>query len=191
MSDLILVFFSTFGLVFIGELGDKTQIAAGTGTLANRKQTGTIFLSSILALTAVSGLTVFGAGLIPQTYIPTLTFIGGALLIIYGFYLFFKTAESDDEEGNIEAKSTWGLFASQFLVVLLAELGDKTQIITLGTAIKNQTELLVVFAASASALIMVTSITIWGITKIPGGWVKNLQRTGAALMVAYGVYMVA
>jgi putative Ca2+/H+ antiporter (TMEM165/GDT1 family) len=191
VSDLILVFFSTFGLVFIGELGDKTQIAAGTGTLANRKQTRTIFLSSILALTAVSGITVFGAGLIPPTYIPTLTLVGGGLLIIYGIYLFFKTAESDDEEDEIEAKSAWGLFASQFLVVFLAELGDKTQIITLGTAIKNQSELLVVFAASASALIVVTSITIWGITKVPSGWVKNLQRIGAALMVAYGVYMVA
>lgn len=187
--DLGTVFISTFFLVFIGELGDKTQIAAGTGTLANRKQTGAIFLSSILALTAVSGLTVFGAGLIPQAFIPTLTLVGGGLLIVYGIYLFFKTDNSDDTDDGFEEKSAWGLFLSQFLVVFLAELGDKTQIVTLGAAIKNQAELIVVFVASASALIIVTSITIWGITKVPGGWVKNLQRAGAALMIAYGIYM--
>ncbi len=189
--DLGTVFFSTFLLVFIGELGDKTQIAAGTGTLANRKQTGTIFLSSILALVAVSGLTVFGAGLIPKTLIPTLTLFGGGLLIVYGLYLFFKTDDSDDEGSTVAEKGVWGLFLSQFLVVFLAELGDKTQIATLGAAIKNQAELLVVFAASASALAAVTSITVWGITKVPSGWVKNLQRIGAALMIAYGIYMMS
>jgi putative Ca2+/H+ antiporter (TMEM165/GDT1 family) len=189
--DVIPIFASTFFLVFIGELGDKTQIAAGTGTLANRKQTSTIFLSSILALVTVSGLTVFGAGLIPATLVPTLTLVGGGLLIFYGIYLFFKTDKSDGEDETFEEKSAWGLFASQFLVVFLAELGDKTQIATLGAAIKNQAELLIVFIASASALVAVTSITVWGITKVPGAWVKNLQRIGAALMVAYGVYMVA
>jgi putative Ca2+/H+ antiporter (TMEM165/GDT1 family) len=56
--------------VFVGELGDKTQIAAGTNTLANRRHTGTIFLSSSLALLAVAGLTVFGAGFIPSNLVP-------------------------------------------------------------------------------------------------------------------------
>ncbi len=184
------VFISTFLLVFVGELGDKTQIAAGTGTLANRKQTGTIFISSILALVAVSGLTVFGAGLIPKTFIPILTMIGGGFLIIYGIYLFRKTDESTAEGDTREGKGTWGLFLTQFFIIFMAELGDKTQFATLGAAIKNQAELLIVFAASASALVAVTSITVWGITKVPSGWVKNLQRTGAVLMVAYGVYMI-
>jgi putative Ca2+/H+ antiporter (TMEM165/GDT1 family) len=188
--DFDAVFISTFLLVFTGELGDKTQIAAGTGTLANRKQIGTIFVSSILALVAVSGLTVFGAGLIPKTLIPTLTLIGGGFLIIYGIHLFFKTEGPGDKDGLLEKKATWGLFLSQFSVVFLAEVGDKTQFATLGAAIKNQSELLVVFVASASALAVVTSLTVWGITKVPTRWVKNLQRTGAALMVAYGLYMI-
>lgn len=187
--DLVSVFISTFLLVFIGELGDKTQIAAGTGTLANRRKTGTIFLSSILALVAVCGITVFGAGLIPESLIPTLITGGGVLLILYGIYLFLKATDVSDESETLEEKSVWGLFFSQFFVVFMAELGDKTQIATLAVAIENQSELLIVFLASASALIAVTSITVWGITKVPSRWVKNLQRFGAVLMVAYGVYM--
>jgi Ca2+/H+ antiporter, TMEM165/GDT1 family len=187
--SLSTVFISTFLFVFIGELGDKTQIAAGTGTLANRTQTKVIFASSIAALTAVSGLTVFGAGLIPQSYIPTLALAGGILLIAYGIYLFFKTEEASKEDGASDTKRTGSLFLSQFLVVFMAELGDKTQIATLGAAIKNQAELWVVFAASALALTLVTSLTIWGITKVPASWVHGLQRTGATLMVAYGIYM--
>lgn len=189
--NLSTVFISTFLLVFIGELGDKTQIAAGTGTLANRKQTGTIFFSSVLALVAVSGLTVFGAGLIPRSIVPTLTKVGGALLILYGIYLIRKTDESDSADDAREEENSWGLFLSQFLVVFMAELGDKTMIATLGAAIKNQTELLMVFSASALALTTVTGLTVWGITKVPSNWVKNLQRLGASLMVAYGIYMLA
>jgi len=64
--DLITIFLTTFGLIFIGELGDKTQIAAGTGTLANKKKVRLIFFSSALALVAVAGLTVFGAGFISK-----------------------------------------------------------------------------------------------------------------------------
>lgn len=187
--DLFSVFISTFLLVFVGELGDKTQIAAGTGTLANRRQTGTIFFSSAIALMAVSGLTVFGAGLIPQSFIPTLTMIGGGLLIVYGIHLFRKKDNADDESASVDTKSAAGLFFSQFFVVFIAELGDKTQIATLAAAIENQAELLVVFAASASALVTVTSLTVWGITKVPQHWMKHLQRMGACLMVIYGIYM--
>lgn len=186
--DLSTVFISTFLLVFIGELGDKTQIAAGTGTLANAKNVRLIFLSSALALTCVAGMTVFGAGLIPASAVPIIKQIGGVLLVLYGIYLFRK-AGAPVEESEERENSGWKLFFSHFLVVFIAELGDKTQIATLAVAIENQSNLLLVFIASASALVSVTAITVWGVTKIPSAWVKQVQRVGAVLMIAYGVYM--
>jgi len=188
--DLFTIFVTTFGLVFLGELGDKTQLATGTGTLANRRNTSLIFLSSSLALASVAGLTVFFAGLIPDELVPIIEKIGGILLIFYGIYLYRKadgTNESDSEPLN---KSNHVLFFSHFSVVFIAELGDKTQIATLAVAIENQNNLFIVFIASALALITVTGLTVWGITKVPTRLVKKVQQTGAALMVAYGVYMI-
>lgn len=187
--DLITVFISTFLLVFVGELGDKTQIAAGTGTLANQKQVRTIFFSSALALMTVAGITVFGAGLIPETFVPVIKKVGGGLLALYGIYLFLKVNGTDEESEELEAKAGWGLFLSHFSVVFVAELGDKTQIATLAVAVQNQSNLFLVFTASSSALVTVTGLTVWGVTKLPRHWIKNVQRIGAALMVAYGIYM--
>lgn len=191
LVDLLTVFVSTFLLVFMGELGDKTQIAAGTGTLANRRQAGTIFFSSALALVTVAGVTVFLAGLIPQSYLPILTKIGGGFLIVYGLYLFFKKDNDTDDKTAPDLKSAWGLFLIQFFTVLANEIGDKTQFATLGSALKNQTNLLVVFTASASALVAVTGLTVFLATKIPASWAVRLQYIGAGLMIVYGIYMIA
>lgn len=188
--DLSAIFISTFLLVFIGELGDKTQIASGTGALANRKKTSVIFFSSSLALVSVAGLTVFFAGLIPQVYVPTIAKVGGIMLIMYGAYLYTQSGTVDEDDVDLPEKNGWLLFLSHFSVVFMAELGDKTQIATLAIAIENQSYLFLVFIASASALVTVTALTVWGVTKIPNGWVKNIQKAGAALMIIYGMYMI-
>lgn len=187
--DLLTIFFSTFLFVFIGELGDKTQIAAGTGTLANKRKIGIIFFSSSFALIAVAGITVYFAGLIPENTIPYIKKVGGALLVVYGTYLYTQSGKADDETEESSQVNDWALFLSHFSVVFMAEMGDKTQIATLAVAIENQSHLFTVFLASGSALVTVTGITVWGVTKIPSHWVIRVQQIGAFLMVIYGMYM--
>lgn len=187
--DPVAMFISTFSLVFFGELGDKTQIAAGTGTLANRNRVLTIYMSSCLALTSVAAITVFLAGLLPQTWLPTLTEIGGIMLILYGFYLLFKTSALPDDTVEKTKGNNWQLFLSQFTVVFFAELGDKTQLATLAAAIANRDHLLAIFLASATALVLVTTITVLVAVTITPSWLSTLQRLGALLMISYGVYI--
>jgi putative Ca2+/H+ antiporter (TMEM165/GDT1 family) len=186
--DTFTIFITTFSLIFIGELGDKTQFAAGTGTLSNRNSVWIIFISSALALIAVASVTVLGAGLVPSDYLPVITRIGGIGLILYGVWLFYHQQDMEVDK-DLHKTSCLVLFASHFSVVFMAELGDKTQMITLASALENQAHLVTVCAASASALVIVTALTVWGVTKIPTQWVHGVRLFGIIGMISYGLYM--
>lgn len=191
MEELWNVMIATFAIVFVGELGDKTQAAAGTGALANRGQTWWIFAGSSLALVCVSGLTTFAAGFIPASALPTIQKLGGLGLILYSIYLIskmIKGVEEDDDDSS--TKMGWKLFWTQFSLVFVAELGDKTQIFTAGAAVANASQRLAVFIGSASALIAVTGLTVWGISFVPPRMVKFVEIGGIVSLMLYGLYMI-
>ncbi len=60
---------STFGLIFIAELGDKTQLAAVT-MVAQTKAPVAVFIGASLALTVVSLLGV-AVGTVLVQFVPT------------------------------------------------------------------------------------------------------------------------
>jgi len=62
------VFLTTFGVIFLAEMGDKTQLAAMT-MAAQTKRPWTVFIGSALALTAVSAIGVV-VGSVVGSYIP-------------------------------------------------------------------------------------------------------------------------
>ena len=62
------VLLTTFGIIFLAEMGDKTQLAAMTMS-AQTKKPWAVFIGASLALTAVSLIGVLVGGVIGQ-YIP-------------------------------------------------------------------------------------------------------------------------
>ncbi|HJT68117.1 MAG TPA: TMEM165/GDT1 family protein [Pyrinomonadaceae bacterium] len=62
------VLLTTFGIIFLAEMGDKTQLAAMT-MAAQTKKPWAVFVGASLALAAVSGLGVIVGGLIGD-YVP-------------------------------------------------------------------------------------------------------------------------
>jgi putative Ca2+/H+ antiporter (TMEM165/GDT1 family) len=188
--ELLAVFGSTFLLVFLGELGDKTQLAAGAGALVNRQHVRIIFFASATALVLVAGLTVLAAGLVPRSIRPVIVVAGGLLLVYFGYHFFRQASEAEDgSDKNLYRSNPWKLFFTQFWMVFIAELGDKTQLATFNVSVTNQTHLYTVFTASATALVTVTLLTVWGMTKIPSHWAKRAQKIGAIMMVVYGLFM--
>ncbi|MGE0454402.1 MAG: TMEM165/GDT1 family protein [Vicinamibacteria bacterium] len=83
------LFFSTFALIFLAELGDKTQLAALSLT-ASGKSRLVIFLASSAALVATSALAVLLgdalARVVPEIWIKRVAGVGflvmGALFLI-------------------------------------------------------------------------------------------------------------
>ncbi|HXS00113.1 MAG TPA: TMEM165/GDT1 family protein, partial [Pyrinomonadaceae bacterium] len=62
------VLLTTFGVIFLAEMGDKTQLAAMT-MAADSKKPWAVFIGASLALVAVSGLGVL-VGSVIGNYVP-------------------------------------------------------------------------------------------------------------------------
>jgi putative Ca2+/H+ antiporter (TMEM165/GDT1 family) len=70
------VFLTTFGVIFLAEMGDKTQLAAMT-MAAQSKKPWAVFIAAALALTAVSAIGVI-AGSVLGNYLPLVWIKRGA-----------------------------------------------------------------------------------------------------------------
>jgi len=62
------VLLTTFGIIFLAEMGDKTQLAAMTMS-AQTKKPWAVFIGASLALAAVSAIGVLVGGVIGE-YVP-------------------------------------------------------------------------------------------------------------------------
>ena len=79
------VLFTTFGIIFLAELGDKTQIAAMT-MAAQKKRPWEVFIGASLSLAAVSAIGVLVGTALGQ-YLPIewIKRVAGAAFIVIGF----------------------------------------------------------------------------------------------------------
>jgi Ca2+/H+ antiporter, TMEM165/GDT1 family len=84
------VFLTTFGVIFLAEMGDKTQLAAMT-MAAQSKKPWAVFIGSALALTAVSAIGVVVGGVVGDYVsliwvkrVAALSFIVIGVLILLG-----------------------------------------------------------------------------------------------------------
>lgn len=86
------VFLTTFGTIFLAEMGDKTQLAAMT-MAAETKRPLTVFVSAALALACVSAIGVAVGGalghLLPVEWIRRVAAVGfiaiGVLILLDRF----------------------------------------------------------------------------------------------------------
>ncbi|MBF0126868.1 MAG: TMEM165/GDT1 family protein [Magnetococcales bacterium] len=117
---------TTFALIFLAEIGDKTQLVCMT--LAARHRGWPVFLGATSAFVLLNVLAVaFGAAL--AAWLPANVMIGivAALFALFGIQsLRASGGEEEEEEG--EPKSGRSILLSAFMLIFVAELGDKTQI---------------------------------------------------------------
>ena len=188
---------STFGLVFIAELGDKTQLAVVSQTCKSRRP-WPVFLGSRLALTAVTALGVVGGRLlgvvIPQNVI---SMVAATAFVVMGLLIWRETAQGESEgacelleDGECETNPwswDWRTFGGAFSLLFVAELGDKTQLAVLGLSTHEPSPWMV-FLAGSLALVAVTAIGVLGGQKLCE-WIPEqlLMRISAVAFVVMGV----
>jgi putative Ca2+/H+ antiporter (TMEM165/GDT1 family) len=84
----LLPLFTSFGLILIAELGDKTQLAVIS--LSSKRKSKTVFMGALLAFALVDGVSALLGGAI-ATLIPAF-WIGigaGVAFIIFAVYTLF------------------------------------------------------------------------------------------------------
>jgi len=89
------LFWSTFGLVFVAELGDKTQLAVMAQSAATKAPV-VIFLAGAAALVAASAVGALAGSVLSRFLSPRILNILGALLFFaFGGFMLWKALHGD------------------------------------------------------------------------------------------------
>ncbi len=116
---------TSFALIAAAEIGDKSQLVCMT--LASRHRPMPVMLGALAAFAVLNTLAVvFGAAIaswLPAYVVGTIVAI---LFAVFGVHALRATDDGDDEE--FVEKSGHGIFFTTFVLLTVAEFGDKTQL---------------------------------------------------------------
>lgn len=163
---------ATFGLIFVAELGDKTQLAVITQVCKYRRPWA-VFGGASLSLAVVTLIGALGGEilgrLVPQSLLRTIAAIAFVVMGVLIGREALKAGQNTigdacelglEGEDACEAPSAmqnWKAFGSTFGLLFVAELGDKTQLSVLSLASKYSAPWLV-FLGGSAALTAVTAL---------------------------------
>lgn len=146
---------TTFGIIFLAELGDKTQLTAMA--LAARYPWKKVFVGIALAFAVLNlGAVLLGKALFALFPLFWTKLASAALFLYFGVTTLLHSEPGKDARGVTAS----GAVRTAFLMILLAELGDKTQLVTLSLAAQYDAPL-TVFCASTLALWLVSLLGIF------------------------------
>lgn len=155
------LFLSTFALIFVVELPDKTFFA--TLLLATRKHPFAVF-TGVAAAFAVQSLVAVTFGSALSFLLPSgVIRIGAGVLFLVLAFMMWVRQEVNGEAADLEGKRKRATFlntaCSSFAVIFLAEWGDLTQLSTAALAAKYNSTI-TLFTAATLALWVVTALAI-------------------------------
>jgi putative Ca2+/H+ antiporter (TMEM165/GDT1 family) len=176
-----------FGVVFLAELPDKTALA---GLVLGTRYRASYVFAGVAAAFALHVALAVAAGsvltLLPQQLVHALTgalFLGGAAMLLQK-----GGADGDAEVRKPENQSFWKVSGAGFMLILVAEFGDLTQIMTANLAARYDDPLSVGLGA-VLALWAVAGIGIVGgkalMKKVP---LRLITQIAALVMLALGVW---
>ena len=179
--------FAALGLVFVAELGDKTQLVAlGFGA---RHRLAHVLLGVGLAYAACNLLSVLVGGLLGAA-LPTraIGLAGGVMFLGFALWnLRAAPAEDDDAAAAADGRS---VVASVAIAMFVAELGDKTMLATATLAAQGNPVL--VWVGATLGIIASGTLGVllgrWFGAKLP----ERTTRIGSsALFAVFGLGLLA
>ncbi|AFY53858.1 putative membrane protein [Rivularia sp. PCC 7116] len=199
---MLTAFISGFLLITVSEIGDKTFFIAMI--LAMQHSRRLVFAGAISALAAMTMLSVGvgqAASLLPEIYIH---YAEIALFIIFGFKLLYDSTQMPSETCDVavvgeakevvekaekqikDQKNVWAILLEAFVLVFVAEWGDRTQIATIALAAENNPIGVSIGAILGHAICAVIAVTSG---RMLAGQITERQLTaaGGCLFIVFGV----
>jgi putative Ca2+/H+ antiporter (TMEM165/GDT1 family) len=128
-------FFLSFGVIFVAELGDKSQLMAMA--FAARYKALPVLIGISIA-TAVTHAMSVALGAVVGSRLPTdaIAIIAGIAFLIFAAWTLRGDALTE-EEAEAAQKNTRNAVIAASIAFFLAELGDKTMLATITLAAKE------------------------------------------------------
>jgi Ca2+/H+ antiporter, TMEM165/GDT1 family len=183
-TSILSVSSSSFLLIFAAEIGDKSQLVCMA--LAAKYRALPVMLGAVLAFITLNSLAVtFGVAIaswIPEIVISSIVAI---LFLIFGIHALRIEEETDDEKVSIS--SNRNIFAATFLLITIAEFGDKTQLAVV--ALSSTSIPIAVWLGSTLALISTSALGILAgrtlLKKIP---ITLFHRISGFIFILLAIY---
>ena len=184
MLDAVIL---TFGVVFVAELGDKSQLMVLA--FATRYPAVPILAGVATAAGMLYAVSV-GVGAVLRSALPTrpLTIIAGIAFIGFALWTWFGAEEDDpDADAPPRATSTRQAAVTAGTAFFVAELGDKTMLATVGLATTEH--LAGVWLGATTGMLAAAAIAIVVGRQLGRRLPERALRAGAA--IAFAVFGVA
>jgi len=178
------VLLSSFGLVGIAELGDKSMFAVIA--LAARYGRRGVFLGAVSALfllTVIAAL--LGATLSTILDDSVIVPLAALVFLAFGSYMLIRKAEVEEEA--LLTKSSNGFLAT-FSMITLMEMGDKTQIAIFALAASTGDATAVIVGASLAFIIMVAIEVYLGHRISARISPQTMQSLAGAVFLVFGLF---
>ncbi|WP_418956842.1 TMEM165/GDT1 family protein [Streptomyces tritici] len=173
----------TFGVVFLAELPDKTALA---GLMLGTRYKASYVFAGVAAAFAVHVALAIAAGsvltLLPQRLVQAVV---GVLFLAGAAMLLLKKDDGDDEEIKAPAdQSFWKVSGAGFMLILVAEFGDLTQIMTANLAARYDDPVSVGLGAVLALWAVAGIGIVGGKTLMKYVPLRLITRIAACLMIA-------
>ena len=174
---------SAFSLLFLAELGDKSQLM--TMALAHRYRPLPVVAGVFAAFLMLNLLAVLLGTALGEWLPETLLLVIGGLLFLAFAYRSIREGQEDEqlEQGTGHRAA----FLTSFTLIFVTELGDKTQLATLALAAQT---------GEACSVLLGGTLALWTVAllgvlvgarllrRVPAVWV---HRASALLFLAFGL----